>query len=104
MVGTVCCRVENIGLSTCRLYIMAFGCLSSYRRLGIGSRMIEHIFEYVSNSKFQINSIYLHVQTDNHEAIEFYRRFGFEIVETIRNYYRRLNPPDAYVLCKSLNS
>lgn len=50
-----------------------------------------------------VTHIYLHVQTSNSVAIQFYRKFGFEITETIRNYYKRIEPPDCYILLKKLH-
>ena len=50
VVGAVCCRVdvsEENGVSKRRLYIMTLGCLAPYRRLGIGSRMVEHVMDIV---------------------------------------------------------
>lgn len=43
-----------------------------------------------------------HVQINNESALDFYKRFGFEIVETVENYYKRIEPADAYVLEKKL--
>lgn len=43
-----------------------------------------------------------HVQVSNEGAIEFYGRFGFEIIETKQQYYKRIDPADAYVLQKTL--
>lgn len=43
-----------------------------------------------------------HVQINNEGAIEFYKKFGFEIVETKEHYYKRIEPADAHVLQKSL--
>lgn len=40
------------------------------------------------------------VQVGNDEAIEFYRQFGFEVGETITNYYQKLDVTDAVVLSK----
>lgn len=46
VVGAVCCRVDcNEGLR--RLYIMTLGCLYPYRRLGIGTMMVQHVLNYV---------------------------------------------------------
>ena len=38
---------------------------------------------------------------NNETAIEFYKKFGFEIVEKKEQYYKRIEPSDAYVLKKS---
>lgn len=43
-----------------------------------------------------------HVQVNNESAIEFYKKFGFEIVETKKQYYKRIEPSDAYVLQKTI--
>ncbi|KAL0401638.1 UNVERIFIED_CONTAM: putative N-acetyltransferase san, partial [Sesamum latifolium] len=44
-----------------------------------------------------IGEVYLHVQTNNEDAIKFYKKFGFEITETI---YTNITPPDCYVVTK----
>lgn len=43
-----------------------------------------------------------HVQVNNNGAIDFYKKFGFEIVETKEHYYKRIEPADAHVLQKTL--
>lgn len=43
-----------------------------------------------------------HVQVNNESAIEFYKKFGFEVVDLKKNYYKRIEPADAYVLQKNL--
>jgi len=40
---------------------------------------------------------------NNETAIEFYKKFGFEIVEKKEAYYKRIEPSDAYVLKKSFS-
>lgn len=56
VVGAVCCRIDQeVGR---RLYIMTLGCLSQYRRLGIGSMMVEHVLNFVDNDG-TFDSVYL---------------------------------------------
>lgn len=48
--------------------------------------------------------IFRHVQVNNESAIEFYKKFGFEVVDLKKNYYKRIEPADAYVLQKNLKN
>ena len=45
---------------------------------------------------------FIQVQVHNEDAINFYKNFGFDIVETKQQYYKRIEPADAYVLEKNL--
>lgn len=58
--------------------------------------ILNHLFFFVC--------VYLcrHVQVNNQCAIEFYQKFGFEIVETRDQYYKRIEPAGAHVLEKNL--
>ncbi|XP_035903804.1 probable N-acetyltransferase san [Anopheles stephensi] len=100
VVGAVCSRIDT-SENMRRLYIMTLGCLYPYRRLGIGTVMVQHILNCVERDG-NFDSIFLHVKVDNKGAIEFYKRFGFEIVETKQHYYKRIEPADAHVLQKTL--
>jgi ribosomal protein S18 acetylase RimI-like enzyme len=80
---------------------MTLGCLAPYRRLGIGTKMLEHVLNIVKEDG-NYTSIFLHVQVNNESAIEFYQKFGFKIVETKEQYYKRIEPADAHVLEKFL--
>lgn len=101
VVGGVCCRLDATG-GTRKLYIMTLGCLGPYRRKGIGSKMLDHVLDIAARDT-TISSIFLHVQVNNDSALEFYRNFGFEVVETKEHYYKRIQPPDAHVLQKEVN-
>ncbi|KPP67022.1 N-alpha-acetyltransferase 50-like [Scleropages formosus] len=100
-VGAVCCRVDH-SQNQKRLYIMTLGCLAPYRRLGIGTRMLNHVLN-ICEKDGTFDNIYLHVQISNESAIDFYQKFGFEIIETKKNYYKRIEPADAHVLQKNLS-
>ena len=43
-----------------------------------------------------------HVQTNNDEALQFYKKFDFFITETKEGYYKTVEPADAFVLQKTL--
>ncbi|KAH1057347.1 hypothetical protein J1N35_035412 [Gossypium stocksii] len=66
--------------------------------LWASTRLLNHVLHLCS--KQNILEIYLHVQTNNEDAINFYKKFGFEITETIKNYYTNIDPLDCFVLAK----
>ncbi|KAK9762078.1 N-alpha-acetyltransferase 50 [Basidiobolus ranarum] len=103
-VGTVCCRREEIpdAEGQIQLYIMTLGVLSPYRRCGLGSILLQHIFKECEKEE-NIQKIYLHVQTGNEEALKFYEKFGFIKSHLVEHYYRRIRDPNAFVLYKDLS-
>lgn len=96
-VGGIACRLERAENGGARLYIMTLGVLAPYRDLGIGSMLLQRALEAVVFDP-NITEACLHVQTSNEGALRFYSRYGFEIVDTIKNYYRRLDPPDCHLI------
>ncbi|TIB73465.1 acyl-CoA N-acyltransferase [Wallemia mellicola] len=111
-VGSVCCRIEGG-----KLYIMILAVLAPYRRQGLGRHMLQHILKaavsdpepIIPGDKVQprkkLGSVYLHVQKENNDALEFYKKEGFTQEEEVKDYYKRLTGDgsrDAYVLRKTL--
>lgn len=67
--------------------------------------MLEHVLKIAYEEGAPLyDAIFLHVQVNNDGAIDFYHKFGFEIVETKQHYYKRIEPADAHVLQKTLKS
>lgn len=115
--SAICCRSEPLddGTDMKKLYIMTLGWLRStdielqyltmhitgvleaYRNHQIGSKLLSRALE-AAEKDTTVAEIYLHVQTNNATAIAFYRRFGFEITDTIPDYYKNIHPRDCYVL------
>lgn len=78
---------------------MTLGVLAPYRGCGIGSALTQRALHACSGDD-NIADAYLHVHVSNEEAIEFYRKLGFQVTETIERYYKRLEPPHAVVLSR----
>ena len=83
---------------------MCIGALPSLRRRGIASRMMDEILKFASTSKHGPKMIELHVQIRNQAAICLYKKFQFQIVETVENYYPQAEyeSRDAYMMRRSL--
>lgn len=102
VVGAICCRLEPMAEDSLQLrtYIMTLGVLEPYRHKRIGSMLLQSVI--IQSIQDGMDHVYLHVQTNNALAIQFYMRFGFEIAEVIKNYYKRIEPPDCYLLARKL--
>ena len=101
LVGAICARVEPAEGSTFKVYIMTIGVLAPYRRLGIGKQLLEELMKTCTSQENCVE-VYLHVQVNNQEAIDFYQKFGFSVGEVMKDYYKKIEPPDAVVLSKKL--
>lgn len=83
--------------------------LLSFTDLQAGSKLLDHILtqaqDQTRNTPTQpVNSLYLHVQTTNQEAIDWYTKRGFVIGETVKDYYRNIDDRDAYILVRKLEN
>lgn len=61
-----------------RAYLYSFRIKPAYRNLGIGTKMIETIQQYLLKKHF--SRLTLNVARDNSSGIRFYKRLGFQIV------------------------
>ncbi|MEM2021786.1 MAG: ribosomal protein S18-alanine N-acetyltransferase [Zestosphaera sp.] len=69
----------------------------NFRRMGLGSRLIE-VFEGRCVG-MGVERVRLEVSVLNEEALKLYRKLGYEVVERIPNYYP---DSDAYLMSKHL--
>ncbi|KAI8070787.1 acyl-CoA N-acyltransferase [Gongronella butleri] len=103
--GAVCCRKEEVeGSDKVNLYIMTLGVLQAYRRLGLGKQLLDHIMNEAGQKDQAIAKVYLHVQINNDPAVEFYKENGFDVTGTQQDYYKNVEPRDAYILEKVIVS
>ncbi|KAJ1462149.1 acyl-CoA N-acyltransferase [Pelagophyceae sp. CCMP2097] len=99
-IGAICGRIEpTADPARSKLYIMTIGVLVAYRDRGVGRFLLDYLLENAAKRK-DIAMVYLHVQTSNQGALDFYAKAGFGVVGKIENYYKRIEPPDCFVLAK----
>ena len=66
----------------------------SFRNMGIGKSLINYFLEnYYDKNK----EIYLEVAANNENAINFYKKMGFELSNIRKKYYKEI---DAYIMKK----
>ncbi|KAG2483692.1 hypothetical protein HYH03_017492 [Edaphochlamys debaryana] len=101
LVGAIAVRCEKQPSGKAKAYIATLGVLAPYRGFAIGSKLLERSLGGCLQDP-NIEEAYVHVQVDNEEAIRFYQRHGFTAGETVKDYYKKLTPPDALILSKKL--
>lgn len=112
-VGGVRCRLEpppttdpppdpeDAGVAPPRggsIYIMTLCTLSPYRHLGVGTQLITSILS--AAVELECSEVYAHVWEANTDALDWYRRRGFDVDggEVVQGYYRKLRPAGARVV------
>ncbi len=78
-------EIANIGVS------------KQYQHRGIGTQMMEFIDQLVIKSDCE--NFTLEVRMSNENAIQLYKKFGFNIVSSRKNYYA--DGEDAYLMYKN---
>ena len=96
--------VSNVGLAgylICSRYHTVWHLMNvavdlDYRRLGVASRLIEHLFEEAGETERYT----LEVRVSNIEAIRMYESFGFRSAGVRRSYYHD-NNEDALIMWRT---
>ncbi|KAK7195256.1 acetyltransferase [Novymonas esmeraldas] len=103
LVGSITCRLQKTDTEGEHvLYVMTIGVLAAYRHLGIGSRLLQTVLSNVHhNTRTRITGVTLHVQVGS-PALEFYRRFDFEELQLVEDYYADLEECNAILLHRAV--
>ncbi|KPI85429.1 putative acetyltransferase [Leptomonas seymouri] len=99
LVGSITCRLEKRAVDgEYNLYIMTIGVLEPYRHMKIGARLLQTVLNAVYHDvKTRIVEVTLHVQVGS-PALDFYRKFDFEEVRLVEDYYSDLDECNAMLL------
>ncbi len=82
-------------LNKTRLHMLNFAVAPEFRRLGVGSQMINKLIGKLSAQRR--SRIMLEVRETNLDAQLFFRENGFRAVSVLRKYYED-TPEDAYLM------
>lgn len=104
IVGYIMCRIETgvpsfkiLGI-TKKGHVISIAVLPDYHRKGIGYSLIDQATKAMTS--YKAKECYLEVRESNLPAVKLYKKLGFEIARTIRNYYA--DGEDAYLMAKPL--
>ena len=102
LVGAISCKEDIIADGSKQCYIMTITILQPYRRYGIASKLLEKAIQDCMVAR-DVSRMVLHVQSNNEQALSFYKKNGFEVESHLENYYTDLEPSDCYFLVKDLS-
>ena len=101
LVGAISCKEDIKADGTKECYIMTITVLKPYRRYGVASKLLARAIEDCMVQR-EVSRMVLHVQSNNEQALNFYKKNGFIVEEHLLNYYTDLEPSDCYFLSKTL--
>lgn len=75
-----------LGLRHNAVYVMTLGVIDEMRSKGLARRLLDKIIEFTVSEQ-SIRMIGLHVVDYNKRALNFYRKNGFVLLETLNEHY-----------------
>jgi len=104
VVGYAMCRVERgmpsfkvIGF-TKKGHLISIAVLPEYQRRGIGYALMQEVMQAML--QYDATELFLEVRVSNTQAINLYKKMGFQITRTERGYYS--DGEDAYTMSRKL--
>ncbi|GAA93516.1 hypothetical protein E5Q_00157 [Mixia osmundae IAM 14324] len=122
-VGGLCARLETLNTppakaDQARLYVMTLAILAPYRRQGLAAKLIASTLREAQRSNEppteasgksdlkqttkRVASIYTHCHTAADEARDFWQTQGFQLTQTVEDYYNTIEPKSAFVFEKDV--
>jgi len=105
IVGYIMCRIET-GIPSFKLlgitrkgHVISIAVLPAHQQKGIGTALIHEATQAMLN--YNAKECYLEVRESNLPAIGLYKKMGFKIARTLRNYYA--DGENAFLMAKSLS-
>jgi len=80
--------------------VLLLSVTNDHRKKGIGTALLKRFLNAMKNQN--IKKVELEVRTTNTVAIGFYKKHGFDVVDTLPNFYQ--NGEDAYTMKLVLRS
>lgn len=106
VIGYIMCRIEvglsNFGFSGIlkKGHVVSVAVLPQHRRKGIGEALMNEAMKGMQ--LYHAKQCFLEVRVTNTEAINLYKKLGFEITRTLKGYYA--DGEDAYLMNLELKS
>ena len=104
IVGYIMCRIET-GIPVFKLlgitkkgHVISIAVLPNHQQKGIGYALMREATQAMVN--YKAKECYLEVRESNIPAVGLYKKLGFEIARTLRNYYA--DGENAFVMAKQL--
>jgi ribosomal-protein-alanine N-acetyltransferase len=106
IVGYIMCRIET-GIPSFKLlgitrkgHVISIAVLPKHQQKGVGYALMQEATQAMES--YKAKECYLEVRESNLPAVELYKKLGFEIARTIKNYYA--DGENAFVMAKQLSS
>ena len=86
---------------TYHAYVTILECCSDNGQIGMGDILLKELISIVSRST-DVRNMFVHVQSDNEDAIEFYRNHRFQFVKHVDKYFYEVIPRSAILMKRRL--
>ncbi|GAA6060099.1 hypothetical protein JCM10212_003507 [Sporobolomyces blumeae] len=67
-------------------------------------KKLERQEQELKRSRRRIEKCYCHVQVGNDESRKFFEKWGFSVVATVPDYYRKIEPRDAWLMERAITA